>query len=125
MFLPQLQYVGDQPVYQGELNAADGKANFGYQFRDMERKQLVNRAVGGFASGSLPGYAFIFKGSDYGYFGTITISPDFIRSRNRELDQFYLSLTGFSLATYFHFIVLNNNMCDASRPMSYNPQILG
>lgn len=125
MFLPQLQYVGDQPVYQGELDAPLGKANFGYQFRDMERKQLVNRACGGFAADMLPGYAFVFYAARYGYSGAITISPDYIRSKNVELDQFYVSLTGYSLATYFHFIVLNNNMCNASRPMSVNPQILG
>lgn len=123
MFLPQLQYVGDQPVYQKELAAAAQGSTFGYQFRDMDRKQLVNRAVGGFASDVLPGYSFVYNEFDLSV--SPVISPDFIRSRTSELDQFYLSLTGYSLGTYFHFIVLNNNMCKASRPMAYNPQILG
>lgn len=124
MFLPQLQYVGDQPVYKSELRATLS-GTFGYQFRDMDRKQLINRACGGFSSNRLPGYAFVFGKDNSSSFGATPLSPDFIRSKNVELDEFYLSLTGWSLGTYFHFIVINYNSIKASRPMAVNPQILG
>lgn len=123
MFLPQLQFVGDQPIFRDELFAAAAHVNFGYTFRDMHFKQLFNRAIGGFASDSLPGYAFAYGKTNNASWDNI--SPDFIRSKNVELDEFYLSLTHYSLGTYFHFIVVTTNTCNASRPMAYNPQILG
>lgn len=123
MFLPQMQFVGDQPIFRDELFAAAAHVNFGYTFRDMHFKQLFNRAIGGFASDSLPGYAFAYGKTNNASWDNI--SPDFIRSKNVELDEFYLSLTHYSLGTYFHFIVVTTNTCNASRPMAYNPQILG
>lgn len=127
MFLPELQYVGDQKVFADELDCSiPNRVNantFGYQFRDMQYKQLVNRACGGFSAKRLPGYAFMYESVEK--FGYETISPDFIRSRCAELDQFYLSLVGYSLGTYWHFITIVENSLDASRPMSVNPQILG
>lgn len=123
LFLPQMQFVGDQPIFRDELFAAAAHVNFGYTFRDMHFKQLFNRAIGGFASDSLPGYAFAYGKTNNASWDNI--SPDFIRSKNVELDEFYLSLTHYSLGTYFHFIVVTTNTCNASRPMAYNPQILG
>ena len=56
-----------------------------------------------------PDMALFFKPE---YFQTQNISPDFIRSRVSELDEFYLSLTGYSLGSYFHFIsMIVNNFC--------------
>lgn len=122
MFLPDMQFVGDQPIYRAELTgyARGSKEPISYTFRDMQYKQLVNRARGGFAAGALPGYGFYF---DLHNDGSI-ISPDFIRSRARELDPYYISLSGWSLGTYFHFICKIVNTVDASRPMVVNPQIL-
>lgn len=125
-FLPQLQFVGDQPVYVHELfpfAAATFGVPFGYQYHDMQFKQLVNRSLGGFATGRLPGYAFQYNPVSAAV--TQNLSPDFIRSKPSELDDFYLSLTGYSLGHYFHFIVVSENTCRASRPMSVQPQILG
>lgn len=122
MFLPDMQFVGDQPIYRAELTgyARGSKEPISYTFRDMQYKQLVNRARGGFAAGALPGYGFYF---DLHNDGSI-ISPDFIRSRARELDPYYISLSGWSLGTYFHFICKIVNTVEASRPMVVNPQIL-
>lgn len=123
MFLPQLQYVGDQPIYHAEINAsvANPMNPFGYTYRDMQWKQLVNRAHGGFCLNNLPGFAFLFERFKSGQ----KISPDFIRSYNSELDDFFVSLTNYSLGTYYHFILSFVNTDNASRPMAVNPQILG
>lgn len=123
MFLPQLQYVGDQPIYRAEIaSSINAPMNpFGYTYRDMQWKQMVNRAHGGFCYNNLPGFAFLFDR----FKAVQNISPDFIRSYNSELDEFFVSLTNYSLGTYFHFIVVNTNTDNASRPMAVNPQILG
>lgn len=125
MFLPQMQYIGDQPVYNHELFAgypgAFGSA-FSYQFHDMQFKQMVNRCAGAINSRMLPGYCFLMQRPFLGEGDHI--SPDFIRARNSELDDFYLSLTSYSLGNYFHFILLQENKCTASRPMTRKPQIL-
>lgn len=123
MFLPQMQYVGDQPIYKAEImpQLANPMNPFSYTFRDMQWKQMVNRAEGGFCFNNLPGFAFIFDR----FRDSVNISPDFIRSYNSELDDFFIALTGYSLGTYYHFIVFNTNVDNASRPMAVNPQILG
>lgn len=128
MFNPYMQFIGDQKVYLQELSPAHlayGINTFGYQLRHAEYKQRFNQAQGGFVE-NLPGFAFL---NDYGYNASqsltdVKIGPSFIRSKNTELDRFYLSLTGYSLGSYFHFIVDNYNDCSASRPMVYAPSIL-
>lgn len=123
MFIPELQFVGDQAVLSHELDSSDTRSfgsAFGYQYRDMQYKLFYSIADGGFVE-NLPGFGFIFKP---GYFSTQNISPDFIRSRVSELDEFYLSLTGYSLGSYFHFISMIVNNFSAKRPMIANPKIL-
>lgn len=122
-FNPFIQFNGDQPVYTGELTGyGDEDVIFGYQGRYMEYKQRVDEAFGGFVSGALPG--MIFRADEGRVDSDIqNISPDYIRSYPSELDKFYKSLTGYSLANYFHFIVVNYNEIDGSRPMVYNPQL--
>lgn len=124
-FNPFMQFIGDQPIYFNELNpdvnqTPTADQAFSYEFRHMEYKQRFNVVAGGFVS-ALPGWAFI---ADQKYSWDSAITPDFIRSLNTELDRFYQSLTGYSLGTYFHFIVKNVNDCTASRPMAYSPSIL-
>lgn len=123
MFLPELQFVGDQPVYVHELDSSDVRpfgTAFGYQYRDMQYKLFYSVADGGFVD-NLPGYGFLYRPD---LFGNVNISPDFIRSRPSELDDFYLSLTGYSLGSYFHFISIITNNFSARRPMIANPKIL-
>lgn len=125
MFNPFMQFIGDQPVYLQELgidsnNALNSMRNFSYSLRHMEYKQRFNQAAGGFVE-NLPGFAFIAldnRGSQ------VSINPDWIRSVSSEFDSFYVSLNGWSLGSYFHFIVDNFNDCSGSRPMSYAPSIL-
>lgn len=131
-FIPDMQYIGDQDINGNELVAGYGHIH-GYTLRNMEYKQFYDEAYGGFASGKLPGFAFMFKPEfhqdpDSGSTGFANylkpISPEFIRARSDEFDQFYISLAGYSNATYFHFIVKTYNELNASRPMVFAPQIL-
>lgn len=124
-FNPFMQYTGDQPVYQQELGVQSTVEtqlqNFGYQLKYGEFKQLYNTASGGFVE-NLPGFCFpaVDRRGSSG-----NINPEFIRSVQSEFDHFYNSLTGYSLATYFHFIVDNFVDFSGTRPMAFAPQILG
>lgn len=124
MFNPMMQFIGDQPIYLHELEAGSSSASwdtpFGYTFRDMQWKTSFPRCAGAFGNGLLPGYAFVYQFDGRGP----VISPDFIRAKNAELDEFYLALTGYSLGTYFHFIMRQVNVDDSIRPMVAKPQIL-
>lgn len=127
MFNPYMQYIGDQEIYADELIASlPSDEVFGYTGRDMEYKVGIGKARGGFIF-NLPGYAFIAdKKRPYGW-GQVTphIGPSYIRSIETEIDEFYQSLVGYSLDSYFHFIVMSHAVINAKRPMTYNPQILG
>lgn len=119
-FNPFMQYVGDQPIYLREMVSDDDTDRvFAYQQKDMQYKQTFSRSAGGFSEGVLPSWFFddeVFLSS---LKSSVAIGPEFIRSRSVELDKFYLSLTGWSYSTYFHFICCYNNDLDASRPMTF------
>lgn len=130
MFNSYMQYTGDQALHGSEYDAAlatQGLVNvFGYVPSYEEFKQEYNEAQGGFIT-ALPGYTFIdgmdktggvFRGSFSNQ------SPDFIRTRPTEMDRFYNSLSGHSLANYFHFIIDFYNEVECTRPMAFNPSIL-
>lgn len=125
MFNPDFQYIGDQPVYGIELGYYNNTGIpdiFSYQTRDMEYKQRFDVVSGGFATDALPGWCFTDNRLiNYGF---TNISPDFIRSRNTDIDYLYLSLTGFSLGNYFHFTCVTDNNVRAKRAMAIDPQIL-
>lgn len=130
MFNTYLQYTGDVPLPAQCKQAvnAQGESNynvtFGYTSPYMEYKQRFNQASGGFClEEALPGWAFL---ADEGFrnYSAEHISPNYIRSSPSELDKFYISLTGYSLATYFHFAIVYTNKMDAVRPMAFDPQIV-
>lgn len=127
MFVPELQYVGDQELRLSELYAgADKEEPFAYQLRDMQFKQAYDECAGGFVD-FLPGWLFKFDPFDRSYSedpSRTPISPAFVRSQPTELDDFYLSLTNLSLAGYFHFIEMWDIKVSAKRPMAYAPEIL-
>lgn len=127
MFNPMLQYIGDQIVYNHERT--DLRPNdeiFGYQSRNNEYKQRYSVVSGGFAT-KLPAWTFVadslFNPVD-DVFLPNTQSPDFIRAHDYEFNRFFASLSGYSLANSFHFIVVYNNKCMSNRPMEINPNIL-
>lgn len=126
MFVPELQYIGDQELKRSELIAGSVKdMPFGYTLRDMQFKQLFNDCAGGFVE-NLPGWLFKFNIDDFNYrdANELQIGPEFIRSKPTELDEFYLSLTGLTLASYFHFIEVWSIRVSADRPMIAAPNIL-
>lgn len=127
MFNPYLQYIGDQQINMAEFdkNVPDGLKPFGYETRYMEYKQAVPRAVAGFVD-NLPSWLFDNRSDLITTLGNRRfINYDFIRSSSYELDKFYLSLTGYNLNNYFHFIIKCDNYFDAVRNMAVDPQILG
>ena len=121
-FNPFYQFIGDQAVYQAEIGSAlPSKYPFGYQIRHCEYKERFDQCAGGFRK-FLPGWLFIADDDLRKWIAQQ--GPSFIRSHNTEFDRFYKSLTGYSLGSYFHFIVKNTNTMKASRPMAYQPGIL-
>lgn len=123
-FIPQMQYIGDQEILSRELNPRAGDGNFAYTLRNMEYKQRYSYASGGVIN-FLPSWFMITDNEDGNSLPDDGhISPDFIRSTSFEFDRFYKSLTGYSLASRFHFIIKHENMAFATRQMAYTPQIL-
>lgn len=123
MFNPHMQFVGDQAVYRCELSMLGGNdlTPFGYQLRNMEYKERVSVASGGFVE-NLPSWIFLAN-ADREIFNHV--SSGFIRSRSEELDPFFVSLNGWSRGSYFHFILAFDNNVVRNSPMVYQPQILG
>lgn len=125
MFNPYLQFTGDQGILEAELGTTSPSMSpFAYTNKDMQYKQRYNQANGGFCVPSTGLDNWIFVADVLRRKNVHTISPSFIRSFNSEIDRFYQRLTGYSLGTYFHFIVRYDNRMDASRPMAYNPSII-
>lgn len=121
-FIPEMQYIGDQDIMSKELDSLASDVPFGYALRYMEYKQRYSYASGGFIE-YLPSWSFITDNKD-GNPPANNIDPDYIRSSPSEFDRFYKSLTGYSLASYFHFIVAHTNMTSPYRMMEYTPEIL-
>lgn len=123
-FQPMLQFDGDQKIYLRELRPTSGLGQtFGYTGKYMEYKQRFNQAAGGFANGALPGIIFTADNGRVDY-DVVQQNSDYIRSYPSEIDSLYPRLTGFSLGTYFHFWIINDNYDDASKPMAFNPQLM-
>lgn len=129
MFNKFFQNIGDQEITQQERNSAfSPNRTFGYTSRHMEYKQRYPIAAGAFVDG-LPGYAFITDNkessqNDIDLGGENVIGSYYLRNRNSEFDRFYSSLTGLTLASYFHFICKYDCICHATRQMEYSPSIL-
>lgn len=125
-FNPFMQTMGDQKLYLRELtdesSATPFDSPFAYKNRHAEFKESFDRSCGGFASGALKTWSFTDDASERG--SVTAISPDFIRSSCVELDRYFLSLTGWSLGTYFHFVVCNYNKVHPTRNMIVSPEIL-
>lgn len=130
-FQPFMQYTGDQKLMRVELGSpllgqniavTPATAPFGYKLRNAEYKERYDQCAGAFCNDMLD--AFLFKADILESSGIQNIDPMFIRSFPSELDRFYLSLTGYSLGTYFHFIVKFTNLYSGSRPMAYAPTLM-
>lgn len=127
MFNPMLQAYGDQAIYNNErTDLRPAFEVFGYQSRNNEYKQRYSEVSGGFVQ-YLPAWSFVTDSLfnpvvDLAI--TNTQSPDYIRAHDYEFNRFFKSIPGYSLASSFHFIVVYNNKCMATRPMEVNPNTL-
>lgn len=120
-FNPFMQFVGDQAIFKDEIIPVPADSNpFAYTLRYMEYKQKVDRAAGGFSLGVLPGYAYVLEPDSI----PTNINSDFLRSHVGEINQFYQSLSGYTPAELFNFIVRLDIDVTANRPMAFAPSIL-
>lgn len=133
-FQPMLQNLGDQVLYAGEkdllclFNSLSLTSPIGYHLRDTHYKQRYPVARGAFVTSNqrlLPSWARVDSSiSDSGYYSSsFDLNSDSIRNNNRDIDDFYQSLSGKSLQSYFHFIMRVDNNLEADRPMQWKPMI--
>lgn len=130
MFNKFMQYIGDQDIKKGEINAKyiANITPYAYTLRHMEYKQRFPIASGGFVN-DLKSWLMVTDNEDSSIGDLLVIenpnlSSEYIRSKNYEMDRFYKSLNGYGLCSYFHFILEFDNHVDASRQMAYAPSIL-
>ncbi len=123
---PFMQFIGDQDLSNAELGYSRGNLEFAYQSRHAEYKTKYPICSGGFAKQNvLPSWQFVADLHTFGSIESNTLDSNYIRSRRSELDKFFVSLTGESPATRFHFICdFYNDLSSVSRPMVANPNIL-
>lgn len=124
-FNPFMQTVGDQQIYLRELTDAQLAAwdfPFAYKVKHAEYKESFDIAKGALASGKLRSWVFSDDVPTRGE--QSKIDERFIRSSCTELDRFYLALTDYSLANYFHFIVCHYSEIKANRDMIVAPTLL-
>lgn len=123
MFNPYFQNIGDQEIFNAEKGLNYAKGPFAYSLRHMEYKQRFNISSGGFVEW-LPSWAFIADNDNGTEMNVKNLSSDYIRSSNADFDRFYSSLTGSTLSSYFHFIIMFDNQSTPIRNMEYSPTIL-
>ncbi len=127
MLIPQMQFVGDQEIYRKELfGLAIPGANlpFAYNQRYSEYKQRYSFASGAFIE-FLPSWEMITDNQDGTFLqANKNLDSTYSHSVSSEFDRFYKSLSGNSLADYFHFIVTHYNTSTPDRAMAWNPQPL-
>lgn len=121
-FIPDMQFVGDQDVKATELDITRVDIPFAYNLRYMEYKNRYSYASGAFIE-YLPSWAFITDNKD-GASPEFNIDTHYIRSSPSEFDRFYKQFSGYSLASYFHFITFTTNVLNPYRQMVYAPEIL-
>lgn len=127
MFIPQMQFVGDQEIFRKELfglTAPDRNLPFAYNQRYSEYKQRYSFASGAFCE-FLKSWEMVTDNTEgnMAYFGN-TIDVAFSHSSPSEFDRFYKSTLGNSLADYMHFIVKHYNTSEPVRAMAWNPEPL-
>ena len=131
-FQPDLQNIGDQALYFGELSPCYPKFQgflaeypFAYHLRDTHYKQRYPVAFGGFTRQDiLPSWANVIDFANYDYVGD-GLNSEIIRNHNSDFDKFYQSLNGVTLSSYFHFIISIDNQLGSYREMQVKPLIAG
>lgn len=120
--IPEMQFIGDQEIRKNEFDVTLGDGVFGWTLRYMPYKIRTNYAAGAFVN-HLKSWMMITDNKD-GNITTGSIDSRYLRSTPAEFDRFYTSLTGCSLATYYHFMVVNRNYQELTRDLVYAPEPL-
>lgn len=122
-FNPYTQFTGDQAIDNAEKDIRGYYGQpFAYTNHDMEYKQRYG-VVGGAFIHDLPGWCFIADRTRYAE-PTGHISPDYIRALQTEIDELFQGgIIGYSIDTWYHFIVKTTVDLSGKRPMAYNPSI--
>lgn len=120
--IPEMQFTGDQEIRKNEFDVSLGDGIFGWTLRYMPYKIRTNYAAGAFIN-NLKSWLMITDNKD-GNTTTGSIDSRYIRSTPPEFDRFFTSLTGTSLATYYHFMVINRNYQELTRDLVYAPEPL-
>lgn len=120
--IPEMQFIGDQEIRKNEFDVSLGDGVFGWTLRYMPYKIRTNYAAGAFVN-HLKSWMMVTDNKD-GNSTTGSIDSRYIRSTPAEFDRFYTSLTGCSLATYYHFMVVNRNYQELTRDLVYAPEPL-
>lgn len=120
--IPEMQFIGDQEIRKNEFDVSLGDGIFGWTLRYMPYKIRTHYASGAFVN-HLKSWLMITDNKD-GNITTGSIDSRYLRSTPAEYDRFYTSLTGTSLATYYHFMVINRNYQDLTRDLVYAPEPL-
>ena len=120
--IPEMQFIGDQEIRKNEFDVSLGEGVFGWTLRYMPYKIRTNYAAGAFVN-YLKSWLMITDNKD-GNITTGSIDSRYLRSTPAEFDRFYTSLTGCSLASYYHFMVINRNYQELTRDLVYAPEPL-
>ena len=120
--IPEMQFIGDQEIRKNEFDVSLGDGVFGWTLRYMPYKIRTSYAAGAFVN-FLKSWMLITDNKD-GNFTTGSIDSRYLRSTPAEFDRFYTSLNGCSLASYYHFMVVNRNYQELTRDLVYAPEPL-
>lgn len=121
-FNPYTQFTGDQAIDNAEKDIRGSYGQpFAYTNHDMEYKQRFG-VVGGAFIHDLPGWCYIADRTRYAEFNG-HITPDYIRALQTEIDDLFQSQMGYSIDTWYHFVVKTTIDMTGKRPMAYNPAI--
>lgn len=125
-YIPDLQYLGDQVVYSVELNRFGSTLDtFAYNSRYAEYKQRYGVVGGSIGTDRLPSWCFVLDNDEDKFRSFLSsLSSMFVRFLASDFDVMFSTLSGLSLASSFHFIVMYNNQAVTSRNMLVNPDTL-
>lgn len=126
-YIPDLQYLGDQKVYAEELNriVSTTGLTFGYNSRYAEYKQRFGVVGGAVGTPLLPSWCLVLDNDENPFRNhLLELSNMFVRFMASDFDVMFETLSGLSLASSFHFIVMYNNQAVTSRNMLVNPNTL-
>ena len=110
----------------GHWITATHLSNFAYQLRYASYKTSINHASGAFAdfasNSQIASWASIYDRQNASQFKVI--NSEFIRNANIDFDEYYSSLTGTRLTSYYHFVCSFETRCFVNSKQQKFPSLL-